>query len=133
MTVMSTECDPVVRRLRPFEWSSEESGRLRGGHGCDQRGGRRIHRPDRRRGNKARTDPSRVRVVHWWVCRWQRRPLGLVAERAVPSVVVTLFPVGDHDAGLGQAPEEVDVQAFVAEPAVERFDVADAPRVNRVG
>jgi hypothetical protein len=25
MTVMSTERDPVARRLRPFEWSSGES------------------------------------------------------------------------------------------------------------
>jgi hypothetical protein len=52
----------------------------------------------------------------------------LVAERAVPSaVVVVLLPVADHDAGLGQAPENVDVQAFVADPGVERLDVAVAP------
>ncbi len=53
---------------------------------------------------------------------------GLVAERAVPSaVVVVLLPVADHDPGLGQAPEDVDVQAFVADAAVERLDVAVAP------
>ena len=60
------------------------------------------------------------------VDRW-----GLVAERAVSSaVVVVLLPVGDHDAGLGQVPEDVDVQAFVADPAVERLDVAVAPRLT---
>src|ERR1700733_1013331 len=31
------------------------------------------------------------------------------------AVVVVLLPVGDHDAGLGQAPEDVDVQALVAD------------------
>jgi len=48
----------------------------------------------------------------------------------VPSaVVVVLLPVGDHDAGLGQAPEDVDVQALVADAGVERLDVAVAPRL----
>ncbi len=32
-----------------------------------------------------------------------------------PAPVVVLLPVGDHDAGLGQAPEDVDVQALVAD------------------
>ena len=43
------------------------------------------------------------------------------------AVVVVLLPVGDHDPGLGQGPEDVDVEAFVADPAVERLDVAVAP------
>jgi hypothetical protein len=42
----------------------------------------------------------------------------LVAECAVPPVVVVVvLPVADDDAGLGQGPEDVDVEAFVAEPA----------------
>ena len=58
----------------------------------------------------------------------------LVAERAVSSaVVVVLLPVGDHDSGLGQAPEDVDVEAFVADPAVERFDVAADARLRAGG
>jgi hypothetical protein len=56
---------------------------------------------------------------------------GLVAERAVSSAVVVVpFPVTDHDSGLGQRPEDVDVEAFVADSAVERFDVAVAPRFS---
>ena len=46
-------------------------------------------------------------------------------------VVVFVFPVADDDAGLGQGPELVDVQVFVADPAVERFDVAVAPGLAR--
>lgn len=46
-------------------------------------------------------------------------------------VVVVMFPVADNDAGLGQGPEavdvDVDVEAFVADAGVERFDVAVAP------
>ncbi len=45
------------------------------------------------------------------------------------TVVVVLFPVGDDDAGLREGPKVVQVQAFVADPAVERFDVAVAPRL----
>ena len=41
------------------------------------------------------------------------------------SVLVVLhLPVADYDAGVGQRPEQVQVEAFVAEPSVERFDVA---------
>jgi hypothetical protein len=47
------------------------------------------------------------------------------------AMVVLVFSVGDHDPCLGQGPEEVDVQAFVAELAVERLDVAVAPRLAR--
>jgi hypothetical protein len=49
------------------------------------------------------------------VDRWRQ-----VAERAVPaSVVVVVLPGPDHDPGVGQAPEDIDVQAFVADPGVE--------------
>src|SRR5712692_9837093 len=52
----------------------------------------------------------------------------LVAQGGVrPVVVVFLLPVGDDDAGVGEGPEQVDVQALVTEPSVERFDVAVAP------
>lgn len=43
----------------------------------------------------------------------------------MPSVVVVVLrPFGDYDAGLGQAPDDVDVQALVADAEVERLDVA---------
>lgn len=52
----------------------------------------------------------------------------LVAQGGVPAVVVVFgFPVGDDDPGLGEGPEGVDVEAFVSDPAVERFDVAVLP------
>jgi hypothetical protein len=45
----------------------------------------------------------------------------------VSSVLVVLaLPVGDGDPGVGQGPVQLDVEAFVAEPAVEGFDVAVA-------
>jgi hypothetical protein len=48
-------------------------------------------------------------------CRRQRIELGLVAQCGVPPVVVVfLLPVADHDAGLGEGPEDVDVEVFVA-------------------
>ena len=40
---------------------------------------------------------------------------------------VVVFPVADDHAGLGQGPEAVDVEAFIADAGVERFDVAVAP------
>lgn len=43
------------------------------------------------------------------------------------AVVGVVFPVGDHDPCLGECPEYVDVEAFVADAAVEGFDVAVAP------
>lgn len=55
----------------------------------------------------------------------------LVAQGGVRPVV--LLPVGDDDAGVGEGPEQVDVQALVAEPSVERFDVAVAPGPGRAG
>lgn len=59
---------------------------------------------------------------------------GLVAQRGMSSaVVVFVLPVADHDSGLGQGPEAVDVEAFVAKAAVERFDVAVAPGLGRAG
>ena len=48
-----------------------------------------------------------------------------------PVPVVFLLPIADHDSGLGQRPEDVDVEALVADAAVERLDVAVAPGVNR--
>ena len=43
---------------------------------------------------------------------------GLVAQGRVPAVVVVfLLPVAEDDPGLGQGPERVDVQAFVADSA----------------
>jgi hypothetical protein len=38
------------------------------------------------------------------------------------ALVAVVIPVGDHDAGLGERPENGDVEAFVADAAVERFD-----------
>ena len=79
-------------------------------------------------------DPRRVRVAlslgaSRRVDRWR-----LVIERAVPSpVVVVVLPVGDHDAGVGQGPEDVDVQAFVADSGVERLDVAVAAPARQAG
>src|ERR1700716_2100107 len=56
------------------------------------------------------------------------RQLALVAERGVsPAVVVVRLPVADHHPRLSQRPEHVDVEAFVAHPAVERLDIAVAP------
>ena len=43
-------------------------------------------------------------------------------------MVVFGFPIADHDLGVQERIEAVDVQALVANPAVERFDVAVAPR-----
>src|ERR1700736_5712075 len=55
---------------------------------------------------------------------------GLVAQGGVPPVmVVVMLPVADDHAGLGQRPEAIDVEAFVADAGVERFDVAVAPRL----
>jgi hypothetical protein len=46
---------------------------------------------------------------------------GLVTQGGVPPVVVVVvFPVADDHAGLGQRPEAVDVEAFVADAGVER-------------
>jgi hypothetical protein len=42
-------------------------------------------------------------------------------------VVVVRLPVADHHPRLNQYPEHVDVEAFVAHPAVERLDIAVAP------
>ena len=44
-------------------------------------------------------------------------------------VVVVVFPVADDHVGVGQRPEAVDVEAFVADAGVERFDMAVAPRL----
>ena len=46
----------------------------------------------------------------------------------MPAVVVVFgLPVADHDLGVEQRVEAVDVQALVAEPAVERLDVPVVP------
>jgi hypothetical protein len=42
-------------------------------------------------------------------------------------MVVVLRPAGDDDAGVREGPEDVDVEALVADPAVERLDVPVAP------
>lgn len=42
-------------------------------------------------------------------------------------VVVLVFPVGDHDPVPGQGSERRDVEAFVAQLAVERLNVAVTP------
>ena len=48
----------------------------------------------------------------------------------MPAVVVVLgFPVAYDDSDVGQGPEDVDVEAFVAESAVEGLDIAVAPRL----
>jgi hypothetical protein len=41
-----------------------------------------------------------------------------------------MFPVGNDHPGLGEGPEAVDVEAFVGDAGVERFDVAVAPRLS---
>ncbi len=46
-------------------------------------------------------------------------------------LVVVVFPVVDDHACVEQAVELVEVQAFVAEAVVERFDVAVAPGLTR--
>jgi hypothetical protein len=49
----------------------------------------------------------------------------------VSSVLVVLvLPVADRDPGVSQRPEQLDVEAFVAEPSVERLDVAVPPRLT---
>ncbi len=53
---------------------------------------------------------------------------GVVAQRGMSSAVVVFgLPVTDYDSGLGEGPEAVDVEAFVAQATVEGFDVAVAP------
>ena len=55
-----------------------------------------------------------------------------IAERAVgPLGVVVLTEVFDHDPGLGEGPELLAVEAFIAEAGVERFDEAVLPRACR--
>ena len=50
---------------------------------------------------------------------------GLVAQRGMgPDVVVVVAPEGQFAAGISQAVEDFLVQAFVAQAAVEAFDVA---------
>ena len=48
-----------------------------------------------------------------------------------PLSVVFEAEVFDHDAGLGQGPKPLAVEAFVAEAGVERFDKAVLPRARR--
>ena len=48
-----------------------------------------------------------------------------------PRGVVVLAEVFDDDTGLGQGPELLAVQAFVAEAGVERFHKAVLPRARR--
>ena len=43
-----------------------------------------------------------------------------------PLGVVVLTEVFDHDPGLGEGPELLAVEAFIAEAGVERFDEAVA-------
>ncbi len=52
---------------------------------------------------------------------------GVAAQAGISSAVIVFFlPVADHNAGLGQRPEAVDVGAFVASAAAEPFNVAVA-------
>ena len=46
-------------------------------------------------------------------------------------MVVLVFPIGDDHPGLGQGPEAVDIEAFIADAGVERLDVAVAPGFTR--
>ena len=58
---------------------------------------------------------------------------GLVAQRGMgPDVVVVVAPEGQFAAGISQAVEDFLVQAFVAQAAVEAFDVAILLRLARV-
>ena len=52
---------------------------------------------------------------------------GAVAQGRVTSVVVFVFEVADHDAGLEQGVPVVSVEALLPKPVVERFDVAVVP------
>src|SRR5690554_6023389 len=45
------------------------------------------------------------------------------------SMVVLVFPIADHDPGMQQRVEAVDVQTLVAEPRVERLDISVSPRL----
>ena len=54
----------------------------------------------------------------------------LIAQRGMgPMAVVLRFPIGDDDPSMSQCPERVEVQALVAQPAVERFDERVSPRL----
>src|SRR5271166_5267540 len=44
----------------------------------------------------------------------------LIAQGGMPVVVVFLLPVSDHSPRLGQRPEDIDVEAFVAYTGIER-------------
>jgi hypothetical protein len=55
----------------------------------------------------------------------------LVAQGRVSAVVVVVvFPVADDHLGVGQRPEAVEVEAFVTDAGVERFDVAVSPGLS---
>jgi len=45
-------------------------------------------------------------------------------------VVVFVFPVADDHPSVGQRPEAVDVEAFIADAGVERLAIAVAPRLS---
>ena len=69
--------------------------------------------------------------------RLLKRPVrvgrGLVAQRGMgPDVVVVIAPEGQLAAGIGQAVEDLLVQAFVAQAAVEALDVAILLRLARI-
>ena len=58
---------------------------------------------------------------------------GLVTQRGMgPDVVVVIAPEGQLAAGIGQAVEDLLVQAFVAQAAVEALDVAILLRLARI-
>lgn len=57
-------------------------------------------------------------VVGGEICRWDP-----TATAVRPDLVVVASPLSDHGAGLRQRREPVLVEAFVAELAVEAFDV----------
>src|SRR3954471_20107898 len=74
--------------------------------------------------------PGLVRAGHLVGAGLSVASRGLVAEGRVSSVLVVFgLPVTDSDAGVGEGPEQLDVEAFVAETAVEGLDVSVPPRL----
>ena len=65
--------------------------------------------------------PARRSVLGWRSVTQGRMPV---------AVVVLVFEVADDHPGLEQGVPVVAVEALLAQPVVERFDVAVAPRLS---
>ncbi len=65
--------------------------------------------------------------------RWARFCWRLVVQGGMqPDVVVVVAPEGQFALGIGQAVEDLLVQAFVAQAAIEWLDVAVLLRLSRI-